>query len=158
MNKINLNQVRMEESISPKGRFRLSSQDISGAMLGKIDPSSLATHPFEVELVRLPPGAVNHPYHSHSAQWELYLITEGRGQMRSSNGLTEVRESDCFMLPPNEPHQLINTGASELVYYVIANNPVSDACYYPDSDKWFLPGQTKPVRVKTSLDYYDGEE
>lgn len=158
MNKINLSQILPEEFISPKGRFRSTSQDISQAMLGKRPPAGEHPHPFEVELMRLPPRAVNFPYHSHTAQSEFYLIIEGRGQMRSADGLTEVREGDCFMFPPNEPHQLINTGASELIYYVIANNIASDACYYPDSDKWKLPGQPKPVLIKTSLDYFEGEE
>ena len=158
MNKINLSQVPVEETVSPKGRFRLSFQDIAQAMLGKRPPAGEHPHPFEVELVKLPPRAVNYPYHSHSAQWEFYLIVQGRGQMRSPDGLTEIREGDCLMLPPSEPHQLINTGASELVYYVIADNVASDVCYYPDSDKWALPGQSKPVRVKSGVDYYDGEE
>ena len=39
MNKINLSQVRTEETKSPKGRFKLSFQDISRAMLGKRPPA-----------------------------------------------------------------------------------------------------------------------
>ncbi len=156
MTKINLAQVPAELFKSPKGRFHSTGQDISQAMLGKRPPASEHPHPFEVELVRLPPRAMNYPYHLHTAQSEFYLIVEGRGQMRSADGLTEVRDGDCLMFPPNEPHQLINTGASDLVYYVIANNVVSDACYYPDSDKWKMPGQ-KPVHVKVA-NYFDGEE
>lgn len=113
--------------------------------------------PFEVELVRLPPRAVNWPFHSHTAQWEFYLIVSGRGQVRTPSGLSEVREGDCVAHPPGEPHQLTNTGATDLLYYVVADNPASDACHYPDSGKWELPTHDQPVRV-TPVEYYDGEE
>ena len=158
MNRINLSAVPIEERKSPKGRFHLFSQDMARAMKSNNgENSSVDQCPFEVEVIRLPPRAANWPYHSHSAQWEFYLIVSGRGQVRTPARVTEVREGDCFAHPPNEAHQLLNTGAVDLVYYVIADNPASDACYYPDSRKWSLPGQPKPVRVQPS-DYYDGEE
>jgi uncharacterized cupin superfamily protein len=113
--------------------------------------------PFEVEMIRLPAGAVNWPYHSHSAQWEFYMIIAGRGQVRTPDGIADIREGDCLIHPPGEPHQIKNTGASDLVYYVVANDPPSDVCHYPDTNKWSLPGQPVPVRVQAS-DYYDGEE
>jgi uncharacterized cupin superfamily protein len=61
------------------------------------------------------------------------------------------------MHPPGEAHQLLNTGATDMIYHLITDNPESDACYYPDSDKWSLPGHSRPVRVQPA-DYYDGEE
>lgn len=158
MKKINLATVPVDETQSPKGRFRLFSQDISAAIrAGNGEKSRSAGCPFEVELVRLPAHAVNWPYHSHSAQWEFYMVVSGRGLVRTPARNTEVREGDCFIHPPGEPHQLTNTGATDLIYYVIADNPVSDSCHYPDSNKWMLPGPSKPVRV-TPADYYDGEE
>ena len=158
MKKINLTAVPIEETASPKGRFRLFSQDISAAMrAGNGEKTHRPLCPFEVELVRLPPRAVNWPYHAHSAQWEFYMMVSGHGQVRTPAGTIEVREGDCFVHPPGEAHQLSNTGATDLIYYVIADNPASDACHYPDSNKWKVPGQSKPVRVKPA-DYYDGEE
>ena len=158
MKKINLATVSVEVTQSPKGRFRLFSQDISAAIrAGNGYKSRTAPCPFEVELVRLPPRAVNWPYHAHSAQWEFYMVVSGRGQVRTPTGKVEVREGDCFVHSPGEPHQLTNTGATDLVYYVIADNPPSDSCHYPDSNKWKVPGQSKPVRV-TPAEYYDGEE
>jgi uncharacterized cupin superfamily protein len=158
MKKINLATVPLDETQSPKGRFRLFSQDISAAIrAGNGDRSRTAPCPFEVELVRLPPRAVNWPYHAHSAQWEFYMVVSGRGQVRTPTGKVEVREGDCFVHPPGEAHQLTNTGATDLIYYVIADNPASDSCHYPDSKKWKVPGQSKPVRV-TPAEYYDGEE
>jgi len=158
MKKINLATISVDRTQSPKGRFRLFSQDISGAIrAGNGEKSHSPPCPFEVKLVRLPPRAVNWPYHAHSAQWEFYMLVAGRGMVRTPSGNTEVGEGDCFVHPPGEPHQLTNTGATDLIYYIIADNPVSDSCHYPDSNKWKLSAQSKPVRV-TPADYYDGEE
>jgi len=158
MNKINLAAVPIEQSRSPQGRFRRYRQQISRALtaLNGIGRDGLR-QPFDVELVRLPAGAINWPFHSHSIQWEFYLVVAGRGQVRTAEGTIDVREGDCLVHPPGEPHQIINTGASDLVYYVIANDPESDVCHYPDTDRWSLPGQPNPVRTRpTGL--YDGEE
>jgi len=158
MKRINLLVVPTDECKSPKGRFRLFSQDISAAMRqGNGDSSRTSPWPFEVELVRLPPSAVNWPYHSHSAQSEFYIIVSGRGQVRTPAGTTDVREGDYILHPPGEAHQLINTGATDLIYYVIADNPASDVCHYPDSNKLKVPGQGKLLRVQPT-EYYDGEE
>jgi uncharacterized cupin superfamily protein len=158
MNKINLVEIPMEQNRSPKGRFRRIHQDISRALMGVngMGKSGL-TQPFEVELVRVPVGAINWPYHSHSAQWELYLILSGRGQVRTPDGIAALREGDCLVHPPGEPHQITNTGATDLVYYVIADDPPSDVRHYPDTKKWLLPGQLNPVYVDES-DHYEGEE
>ena len=160
MNKINLAEISIEKSRSPKGHFRRLSQHISQALAGVngLGASGL-TWPFEVDLVRVPAGAINWPYHSHSAQWELYLILAGRGQVRTPDGLAELREGDCLVHPPGEAHQITNTGATDLVYYIIADNPASDVCHYPDSNKWQMPGLPHPIRVTESVsDRYDGEE
>jgi uncharacterized cupin superfamily protein len=160
MNKINLAEIAIEKSRSPKGRFRRLSQHISQALTGVngLGASGLS-QPFEVELVRIPAGAVNWPYHSHSAQWELYLVISGRGQVRTPSGTADVREGDCLVHPPGEPHQITNTGAIDLVYYVIADNPPSDVRHYPDTNKWHVPGMSAPVRVAgISNSCYDGEE
>ncbi len=158
MIKINLTGIPIEDGRSPRGRFRRLSQDISGALAGLNGLGKRGlVQPFEIELVRLPAGAVNWPYHSHSAQWELYLILSGRGVVRTPEGFAHIREGDCLLHPPGEPHQITNRGAVDLVYYVIADNPASDVCHYPDTNKWSLPGQPNPVRVRPS-DYYDGEE
>ena len=43
------------------------------------------------------------------------------------------------MFAPNEPHQLINNGEEDLVMYVVADNPIGESGYYPDSKKWIVP-------------------
>lgn len=160
MNKINVAEIAIEKSRSPKGQFRRLSQHISEALAGVngLGTSGLAA-PFKVELVRVPAGAINWPYHSHSAQWEVYLILAGRGQVRTPKGFSDLREGDCLVHPPGEAHQITNTGATDLVYYIIADNPASDVCHYPDTNKWQIPGLPQPVRIAAATsDYYDGEE
>jgi uncharacterized cupin superfamily protein len=160
MNKINLAEISIEKSRSPKGQYRRLSQNISQALAGVngIGASGLE-QPFEVELVRIPAGATNWPFHSHSARWELYLILAGRGQVRTPNGVAEVREGDCLVHPPGEAHQVTNTGATDLVYYIVFDNPASDLRHFPDTNKWLLPGQPAPVRISTmSNNCFDGEE
>ena len=158
MNKIHLTEVPIERSSSPKGRFRRLIQHISRALTGMNGLARLdRPQPFDVELVRLPAGALNWPYHSHSLQWEICLILSGRGQVRTPAGTGMIREGDCLLHPPGEPHQIRNTGAVDLVYYMIADNPPVDICHYPDTNKWALPGQPRPVKIQP-LDVYDGEE
>src|SRR5204862_5677277 len=75
MRKVNLNDIKEEAWQSPGGKYAAYFKGISEA-LGR-DPNSLdlaKRHPFDLEVTRLPPGKPNFPYHSHSAQWELYLV------------------------------------------------------------------------------------
>jgi uncharacterized cupin superfamily protein len=160
MNKINLAEIPIEKSRSPKGQFRRLNQHISQALAGVngIGTSGLS-QPFEVDLVRIPAGATNWPFHSHSAKWEMYLIITGRGQVRTPGGVAEVREGDCIVHPPREAHQITNTGATDLVYYLVSDNHSSDVRHFPDTNKWLFPGQPAPVRVAgASGSCYDGEE
>lgn len=158
MQKINLADVPLTESASPRGRYHRFSLDLSASLAAKRNGTPEAGQPpFAVELVRLPPRASNWPYHAHSAQWEFYVIMSGRGQVRTPQGTCDIREGDCLQLPPGEAHQLTNTGAVDLLYYVVADNPACDVIHYPDSGKYALPNQDKPCRLQPTS-YYDGEE
>jgi uncharacterized cupin superfamily protein len=161
MHKVNLSQVPAEENpSSPSGRFRSFSQDISRA-LGHVrdSDSKRSTHPFDLELCRVPAGASPCPYHAHSGQSELYLILSGSGKFRTPAGLVELTVGDVVFCPPGEPHQIINDSRQDLVFYIIADNPVGESCYYPDSEKWGLPRNLDgPILKGTSVDYFDGEE
>jgi uncharacterized cupin superfamily protein len=160
MRKVNIQDVPTDPWASPKRKFACISRGISLA-LGRREGSDLKSEspPFDLELCTIQAGAAMCPYHSHSAQWELYVVVSGRGQMRAADGLSEVGPGDAFIFPPGEPHQLIAPGPEDFVVYIIADNPVSDACYYPDSDKWLIPTSTKRHVIKgASVDYLDGEE
>jgi uncharacterized cupin superfamily protein len=166
MRKVNLKDVKEEERKSPKGKYHKFIKEISIG-LGR-EPESLdlaKRHPFDLTLVRIPKGKSYCPYHSHSAESELYLVVSGRGHVRHKDGITEVEPGDAFLFQPGEAHQLSNPGQEDFVYYVIADNPrsggrVGDSCYYPDSGKWAVTrdGSEELIVRGTEVDYYDGEE
>jgi uncharacterized cupin superfamily protein len=161
MHKVNLQNVAEDERKSPKGKFHKFVKDISIA-LGR-DRKSLdlaKRHPFDLAMVRIPKGKSYCPYHSHGAESELYLVISGRGRVRDKNGFTEVVAGDAFFFGPGEAHQLTNAGEEDFVYYVIADNPRGDSCYYPDSGKWAVPwdGPEEAIVEGKIADYYEGEE
>jgi len=161
MQKVNVNEIQERKRQSPNGKFARASKDISIA-LGR-DPESFdlrKRHPFDLALIRIPKGKALCPYHSHSAESELYLVVSGKGGIRDKEGTTMVTAGDAFFFGPGEAHQLANAGEEDFVYYVIADNPRGDACYYPDSGKFAVMTEgTSEVIVKgTETDYFDGEE
>jgi uncharacterized cupin superfamily protein len=161
MQKVNINEIQERERQSPKGRFARVSKDVSIA-LGR-DPESFdlrKRHPFDLALIRIPKGKALCPYHSHSAESELYLVASGRGSIRDKDGTTMVTAGDAFFFGPGEAHQLTNAGDEDFVYYVIADNPRGDSCYYPDSGKFAVmkEGTDEAIVRGTEADYFDGEE
>ena len=51
------------------------------------------------------------------------------------------------------------TALKNLCITIIADNPVGETCYYPDSDKWGLPSNLNgPVLKGKAVDYFEGEE
>src|SRR5258708_27266737 len=100
MRKINLKDVPEQEQKSPKGKFGRVSKNISVA-LGR-EPESLdlaKRHPFDLALVRIPKGKSLCPYHSHSAESELYLVVSGKGSIRDKDGSTNVTAGGAFFFP-----------------------------------------------------------
>ncbi|HWN65058.1 MAG TPA: cupin domain-containing protein [Candidatus Binatus sp.] len=161
MRKVNVNDIKEEPWQSPRGKYAVSFKGISEA-LGR-DPKSLdlaKRHPFDLEWNRVPPGKHNFPYHAHSSQWELYLVIAGKGSVRHGNGTTEVVAGDAFIFGPNESHRITNSGEEDFLYYVIADNPIGESAYFPDSGKWKVNklGTERVVVKGQETDYFDGEE
>jgi uncharacterized cupin superfamily protein len=106
------------------------------------------------------PGKSFCPYHAEGAQWELYLVVSGRGAVRDASGTTDVIAGDSFLFKPGEAHQLSCAGDADFVYYVIADNPIGDSCYYPDSGKFAVRKEDDEMVVVNAqeTDYFDGEE
>ena len=115
-------------------------------------------HPFDVEILLIPPDKAPYPFHSHSAQWEFYHVISGTGKVRHQDGTIEVEAGDAFLFQPGAPHQLINDDAQDLVVYVVADNPIGESCYFPDSKKWAVRSPERRVIRSDDIDYYDGEE
>jgi uncharacterized cupin superfamily protein len=161
MRKVNLKDIEEQARQSPKKKFGRRAKNISIA-LGR-DPESLdltKRHPFDLALVTIPKGKTLCPYHSHSAESELYLVVSGKGSIRDKDGWTDVEPGDAFFFGPGEAHQLSNAGEEDFVYYVIADNPRGDTCHYPDSGKFAVwkEGNAEVIAKGVETDYFDGEE
>ncbi|MEY3774380.1 MAG: hypothetical protein RLZZ129_1160 [Verrucomicrobiota bacterium] len=158
MKHVHLDSVPWAEWSSPGGKFHGFGQQVSEA-LGAVTNANLAAggHPFDLEIGRLPPGKSGCPFHAHSAQWECYWIRSGRGVMRHGSERREVKAGDLALHPPGSSHQLINTGDTDLTYYLVADNPLTEVWRYPDSNKWgFRPGGG--IFLRQEVDYHFGEE
>ena len=159
MKKVNTHQMPEDPWTSLKGTFAAASKEVSEALGSNPRSTDLRErHPFAVEISRIPPGKRNYPYHSHSAQWEFYHVISGRGQVRHQDGTTAIEPGDAFVFEPGQPHQLINDGSEDLVVYVVADNPLGESCYYPDSQKWLIRSPERRLIRSANLDYFDGEE
>jgi uncharacterized cupin superfamily protein len=159
MHKINTHKLPEDSWGSPKRRFIGFGKGISEALGRKPHSADLMErHPFDVEICRVPPGKTPYPYHSHSAQWEFYHVISGVGIVRHKDGTTAIEPGDAFLFPPGEPHQITNNGASDLILYVVADNPFGESCHYPDSGKWLVRSPERRIIRSDALDYYDGEE
>ena len=142
MKKVNIEDVPFEEWDSPGGKFHGMGRQLSTALGAKTNATIAdGGHPFDLEVGRLRPGKAPCPFHSHSHQWELFVIRTGSGSVRYGAEQRDVHAGDAVMLPPAEAHQLINTGAVDLDYFLFADNPLAEYWHYPDSNKWgFRPG------------------
>jgi uncharacterized cupin superfamily protein len=159
MRKVNINSVEEFSWSSPKGNFAGAGKGVSEA-LGR-DPLStdlMLRHPFDVEVLRIPPGQKPYPYHSHSAQWEFYYVLSGNGAVRHKDGTERIESGDAFLFGPGEPHQLMNDGSEDVVIMVVADNPIGESAYYPDSQKWLVRSPERRLLRGEALDYFDGEE
>lgn len=155
---VHLDTIPWLEWSSATGKFHGAGQQISAA-LGAVHNATLAHggHPFDLELGKLRPGKSGCAFHSHSAQWECYYILSGTGVMRHGDQRRAVRAGDLLLHPPGSAHQLINTGDTELRYYLVADNPLTEFCHYPDSNKWaHKPGGA--VFRRQEVDYDLGED
>ena len=159
MKKVNTKDVPELTWSSPKGKFAGAGRQVSEALGRKPQSMDLRErHPFDVEILRIPAGKTPYPYHTHSAQWEFYHVISGTGKARHDGGSTPIEAGDAFIFEPGQPHQLINDGAADLVIYVVADNPIGESGYYPDSDKYSVRAPARKLMRSEALEYYDGEE
>ena len=157
MKKTSIAKLKWDHWKSPKGKYEQYGKDISGKLGDVRGGWPKKGHPFNIELVRLPPGKAACPFHSHSSQWEMFIILSGKGTIRAGKRRLPVKSGDAFMHPPGEAHQIINTGKRPLDFHVIADNPPVDIWHYPDSKKWGFSSPRKLFRL-AEIDYFDGEE
>jgi mannose-6-phosphate isomerase-like protein (cupin superfamily) len=157
--KVNTNDIDELTWDSPKGQFKGAGKQVSEALGRKPTSRDLnERHPFDVEILRISPGTTPCPYHSHSAQWEFYHVISGTGAVRHEGGMTPIVAGDAFVFKPGEAHQLHNDGSQDLILYVVADNPIGESHYYPDSRKWGVGSPERRIIRSEPLDYFDGEE
>ncbi len=136
-------------SAEVKKQFSIEWSELPGA--------ALRERPFEVDMLRVPPGKRAWPRHYHSVQWEYYIVLSGEGEMLQADGEPPIPMAPGMHIlqPPGWIHTMVNTGDEDLVYYVIADNHDDEHCYYPDSNKWAAGNMVfRPHEV----DYWDGED
>jgi uncharacterized cupin superfamily protein len=159
MRKVNTNQLPEDIWSSPKGKFSGAGKQVSEALGRKPTSTDLRErHPFDVEICRIPRGKSAYPYHSHSAQWEFYHVISGTGVVRHQDGTTMIEPGDAFIFEPGQPHQITSDDSHDLVLYVVADNPVGESNYYPDSKRWVVRSPERKIIGGATQDYYEGEE
>lgn len=100
--------------------------------------SALGANAIGANLTRVAPGKAAFPFHHHHAIEEHFFILSGSGVLRHGGEIHEVKKNDYIVNLPGGPesaHQLINSGAEDLVYLAISTNAIPDVCGYPDSGK-----------------------
>ena len=85
-------------------------------------------------------------------------LTSGQGGVRHQDGTTAIEAGDAFIFKPGEPHQITNDGEQDLILYVVADNPIGESGYFPDSKKWLVRSPERRLIRSEALEYYDGEE
>lgn len=121
-------------------------------------------------LTRVPPGKAAWPLHHHFANEEHFLILQGSGALRYGAAIHAVKPGDYIVTPSggaDRAHQLVNTGAEELVYLSLSTLTTPEVVGYPDSGKtgvavFASDGNRRRFlledRNRDSKQYWEGED
>ena len=66
----------------------------------------------------LEPGKTPHPPHRHSEE-EIMVIEQGTGEIEIDGKVTQVGPGSVMYTAPNDPHGIVNTGKTPIVFYFI---------------------------------------
>lgn len=157
--RVRINDLPWESWKSPGGKFNGESKELSIALGAKRNtPTRLGGHPFDLELSKLRPGESGCPFHSHAAEWEMFMIVSGTATVRADQATHVLVAGDVCIHPPGEAHQITNASPTDdLVFYLVADNAPVEYWYYPDSNKWGFRNPRKFFRTD-DVDYWEGEE
>jgi len=118
----------------------------------------------------VPPGKAAFPLHHHRANEEHFLVLNGTGVLRVGETTYPVRAHDYIVTLPGDAglaHQLVNTGAEDLVYLAISTMVMPEVVGYPDSGKTGVRAAQGPEpgarfliqdNAKNIVAYWDGED
>ena len=75
MHRIRISDLPWVEQHSPTKKFHSFCRNLSLALGGVRNAGTWGGgHPFDLQIRRLPPGAAVCPFHSHLAQWEMFVV------------------------------------------------------------------------------------
>ena len=76
----------------------------------------------DFELVELPPGRQNFPLHRHDGEEELFLVTEGRGELQTEHHRIAIQAGDVLAFPPRFQiaHAIRNTADAPLRFFAFS--------------------------------------
>lgn len=141
--------------------FRYSMTELAGA---------LGARSIGANITRVPPGRAAFPLHHHYGNEEHFFVLSGSGVLRLGPETYEVKPNDYIVnLPggPDQAHQLINTGAEDLVYLAISTQALPEVVGYPDSGKTGVRTARSndatarflvPDAARNSVEYWQGED
>ena len=123
---------------------------------------------FPVQSLEQPVHIVTNPSNRVN---ELFVILEGTGEYRFGGETYPVKAGDICAAPaggPENAHQLINTGTTDLKYLGVSTQATTEVVEYPDSQKFAVTSRfdwSKPDaggirfvgRREDSRDYWEGE-
>jgi uncharacterized cupin superfamily protein len=157
---VHLPDVPMEKINAPEGSPFGGQRQRVGAQIG--------ARKLGYSFFSVPPGKAAFPYHTHSGNEEMIYIIEGEAILRFGKEEISVKAGSVIACPPGADyaHQLINTGTSELRYWVVSTMEYPDLSEYPDSNKvgaYSSPAVGPNVGFRAlyvrdrNVNYYDGE-
>ncbi|MGH7817427.1 MAG: cupin domain-containing protein [Candidatus Binatia bacterium] len=158
---INLSELAWDKVNGPEGsRFGAERKRV-GMKIG--------AHKLGYSFFNVAPGKTAFPYHTHTGNEEMMYIIAGAGTLRFGKAEIQVSVGDVVACLPGSdyPHQLINTGGSDLSYLVVSTMEYPDISQYPDSNKIGAyqttaggaeTGFRALYRRDQNLGYYDGED
>lgn len=158
---INLSELAWEKINGPAGSPFGGERKRVGVKIGAL---KLGYSFFNVA-----PGKTAFPYHTHTGNEEMMYVIGGTATLRFGSDELEVTAGDVIACPPGSdyPHQLINTGATDLTYLVVSTMEYPDISQYPDSNKIgayasAAGGLAQGFRAlylrDKNVNYYDGED
>jgi uncharacterized cupin superfamily protein len=116
----------------------------------------------------VPPGKAAFPLHHHHGNEEHFFIISGNGVLRLGAANHAVKPGDYIVTPPGGAelaHQLVNTGATDLVYLALSTKHLPEVVGYPDSGKTGVAAEGMAQRrflvedrFRDTVTYYDGED
>lgn len=94
--------------------------------------------------------------HRHQKMHEVYIITQGVGELTVGEGAYSVHAGNALSIPAGTPHKMVNTGITTLQHLVLAAPP------FDPKDVELLPdGTTKTVIQKNLppiVECFDGAQ